>query len=54
MLTVHDELCFNIDSTEQADQIKELMENGVELKVPSKIDVDIQKDWGEIECSSQT
>ena len=49
MLTVHDELCFNIDSTEQADQIKELMENGVELKVPSKIDVDIQKDWGEIE-----
>ena len=49
MLTVHDELCFNIDGTEQANQIKELMENGVELKVPSKIDVDIQKDWGEIE-----
>ena len=49
MLTVHDELCFNIDSTEQADHIKELMETGVELKVPSKIDVDIQADWGEIE-----
>jgi len=49
MLTVHDELCFNIDGTEQANQIKELMENGVELKVPSKIDVDIQEDWGEIE-----
>jgi DNA polymerase I-like protein with 3'-5' exonuclease and polymerase domains len=49
MLTVHDELCFNIDSTEQADHIKELMETGVELKVPSKIDVDIQKDWGDIE-----
>jgi len=25
------------------------METGVELKVPSKIDVDIQKDWGDIE-----
>jgi len=25
------------------------MENGVPLKVPSKIDVDIQDDWGEIE-----
>ena len=49
MLTVHDELCFNIDGAEQADQIKNLMETGVELKVPSKIDVDIQDDWGEIE-----
>ncbi len=49
MLTVHDELCFNIDGTEQAEQIKNIMETGVELKVPSKIDVDIQDDWGEIE-----
>ena len=49
MLTVHDELCFNIDGVEQTEQIKDLMENGVELKVPSKIDVDIQDDWGEIE-----
>jgi len=49
MLTVHDELCFNIDGAEQTEQIKNLMENGVELKVPSKIDVDIQDDWGEIE-----
>ena len=49
MLTVHDELCFNIDSPEQTAKIKEIMENGVQLKVPSKIDVDIQDDWGEIE-----
>jgi len=49
MLTVHDELCFNIDSPEQTARIKEIMENGVQLKVPSKIDVDIQDDWGEIE-----
>jgi hypothetical protein len=25
------------------------METGVPLKVPSKIDVDIQNDWGDIE-----
>jgi hypothetical protein len=25
------------------------METGIKLKVPSKIDVDIQDDWGEIE-----
>ena len=49
MLTVHDELCFNIDNPEQTAKIKEIMENGVPLKVPSKIDVDIQDDWGEIE-----
>ena len=49
MPTVHDELCFNIESPEQTAQIKEIMETGVNLKVPSKIDVDIQDDWGEIE-----
>lgn len=49
MLTVHDELCFNIESPEQTAQIKEIMETGVNLKIPSKIDVDIQDDWGEIE-----
>jgi DNA polymerase I-like protein with 3'-5' exonuclease and polymerase domains len=49
MLTVHDELCFNIESQEQTDRIKEIMETGVSLKVPSKIDVDIKEDWGEIE-----
>jgi len=49
MLTVHDELCFNVEGQEQATQIKEIMETGVPLKVPSKIDVDIQDDWGMIE-----
>lgn len=49
MLTVHDELCFNVEGKEQATQIKEIMETGVPLKVPSKIDVDIQDDWGMIE-----
>ena len=48
MLTVHDELCFNIESQEQADKIRDIMETGVPLKVPSKIDVDIQNDWGDI------
>ena len=46
MLTVHDELCFNIENDEQIGRIKEIMETGVPLKVPSKIDVDIKPDWG--------
>tara|TARA_R100001369_G_scaffold56894_1_gene83832 strand:+ start:177 stop:2093 length:1917 start_codon:yes stop_codon:yes gene_type:complete len=49
MLTVHDELCFNVESTEQAAQIKEIMETGVPLKVPSKIDQELKDNWGEIE-----
>ena len=49
MLTVHDELCFNIEGDEQATQIQKIMETGVPLKVPSKIDVAIKDDWGEIE-----
>ncbi len=49
MLTVHDELCFNIESEEQTARIKEIMETGIKLSIPSKIDVDIQDNWGEIE-----
>jgi len=49
MLTVHDELCFSIESDEQAAQIKEIMETGVPLKVPSKIDQELKDNWGEIE-----
>ena len=49
MLTVHDELCFNIESEEQTARIKEIMETGIKLSIPSKIDVDIKEDWGEIE-----
>jgi len=49
MLQVHDELCFSISSDEQASEITEIMENGMELKVPSKVDVALEKDWGDVE-----
>jgi DNA polymerase I-like protein with 3'-5' exonuclease and polymerase domains len=50
MLTVHDELCFSVDSTEQANQIQEIMETGLSdvLKVPSKVDAELGKNWGEV------
>lgn len=47
MLQVHDELCFSVASDDQANQIVEIMENGLDLKVPSKVDVALVKDWGE-------
>jgi len=48
LLTVHDELCFSISSQEQANKITEIMEQGLKLNVPSKVDMEIGKDWGEI------
>jgi DNA polymerase I-like protein with 3'-5' exonuclease and polymerase domains len=48
LLTVHDELCFSVASQAQADQIKEIMETGVSLKVPSKVDAELGSNWGEV------
>lgn len=49
MLTVHDELCFSVENMDQAARIKEIMETGCPLKIPSKIDQDIQDHWGLVE-----
>jgi DNA polymerase I-like protein with 3'-5' exonuclease and polymerase domains len=51
MLTVHDELCFSVESDEQSKRIKDIMENGLSdvLKVPSKVDDELKDNWGEIE-----
>jgi len=49
MLQVHDELCFSVSSDEQVREITEIMENGLELKVPSKVDVALEKDWGDVD-----
>ena len=49
MLTVHDELCFSVETDEQAARIKEIMETGCPLKVPSKIDQALEADWGDVE-----
>jgi DNA polymerase I-like protein with 3'-5' exonuclease and polymerase domains len=48
LITVHDELCFSIESEEQASRIKEIMETGLELKVPSKVDQELGNNWGEV------
>jgi len=48
LLTVHDELCFSISSEDQASRIKEIMENCVPLRVPSKVDQELGENWGEV------
>ena len=48
LLTVHDELCFSIENREQADQIVQIMETGLPLNVPSKVDAELGDNWGEV------
>jgi len=48
LLTVHDELCFNVESESQAARITEIMETCMELKVPSKVDQELGNNWGEV------
>jgi DNA polymerase I-like protein with 3'-5' exonuclease and polymerase domains len=51
MLTVHDELCFSVESDAQSARITDIMENGLGhvLKVPSKVDVALTSNWGEVD-----
>ena len=49
ILTVHDELCFNVNSDEQAARISEIMSTCVKgLKVPFDVDVELGANWGEV------
>jgi len=47
-IQIHDELDFSIESEAQADKIKQIMEQAVELEVPNKVDYESGPNWGEI------
>ena len=47
ILQIHDELCFNIKGKEDAKEIKHIMENCMEFKVPSVVDISIGDDFGQ-------
>ena len=47
-IQIHDELDFSVESETQADKIKQIMEQAVELKVPNKVDYESGPNWGEI------
>ena len=46
LIQVHDELDCSVKDEKQANQIKEIMENCVELVVPSKVDTELGESWG--------
>ena len=47
-LQVHDELDASVVDRKEAEAIAEIMETVVTLRVPSKVDVEIGPNWGEI------
>ena len=46
LIQVHDELDCSVKDEKEGKQIKEIMENCVELEVPSKVDTEISESWG--------
>lgn len=47
-LQVHDELDLTVSSREQAEGLADIMRNVVQLRVPSKVDVEVGPSWGEL------
>ena len=48
-IQVHDELNISITGDLMSDEIKNIMENCIELKVPSKVDAAKGDSWGKIQ-----
>lgn len=46
LITVHDEVGISVSTTKETKVAKEIMENCVKLKVPSRVDPQIGKSWG--------
>lgn len=49
LLTVHDELVFSVENEEEARRYSPVMENAIQLEVPSVVDVNLGKTWGDVE-----
>ena len=47
-IQIHDEVDISVESNEKAEEIIEIMESAVELKVPNKVDYEQGKNWGDI------
>ena len=48
MIQLHDELNVSYENEQEADKIKEIMEQAVPLKVPNKVDFEDGECWGDI------
>jgi DNA polymerase I-like protein with 3'-5' exonuclease and polymerase domains len=47
MIQIHDELAISMENEDKKDKIIEIMENCLEMEIPSKVDLAIGNNWGE-------
>ena len=47
-IQIHDELCLSISNTEQAKQVKKIMEEAISLLIPNKVNYKTGGNWGSI------
>ena len=47
-IQIHDELCISISDEEQAEKIKDIMEQAIKLEIPNKVDYESGPNWGSI------
>lgn len=47
MFPVHDEVVASVNSIEEANKIKDIMENAIKLAIPVVVDVNLGTSWGE-------
>ena len=47
LLQVHDEVAVSVNNIEEAKEAAQIMIDAVKLEVPSKVDVEIGRSWGE-------
>ena len=51
MVQIHDELAVSVRDAAQARQVVEIMENCVEMEIPSVVDAELGPSWGEAKLS---
>ena len=49
-IQVHDELNFSLNDDSMRKRIKDIMENCIQLEVPSRVDVKEGQSWGSIKA----
>ena len=47
MIQIHDELAISMENDSKKDKIIEIMENCLDMEIPSKVDLAMGNNWGE-------
>ena len=47
MIQIHDELAISMENDSKKEKIIEIMENCLDMEIPSKVDLAMGNNWGE-------